>query len=221
VEKKLIYDNPLSGPDSVSGFCMEGKAQVTFPNGKMRMANLLDPGIGQAANFVFWCGRAFPASIEAEWDFCPISEPGLAMLFFSAAGQNGEDLYSPTLAPRFGEYKSYHSGDINAYHVSYFRRKAPIERAFHTCNLRKSSGFHMVAQGADPLPDAHDSLPPYHIRLVKDKNHIRFFINQLPLFEYIDDGITYGKVLEGGKIGFRQMAPLVAEYANFKVYELI
>jgi len=31
---------------------------------------------------------------------------------------------------------------------------------------------------------------------------------------------TYGPLLEDGKIGFRQMAPLVAEYANLKVYEL-
>ncbi|MBV2240591.1 YesU family protein [Bacillus inaquosorum] len=41
-------------------------------------------------------------------------------------------------------------GDINALHLSYFRRKYAEERAFRTCNLRKSRGFHLAAMGADP-----------------------------------------------------------------------
>ena len=34
------------------------------------------------------------------------------------------------------------------------------------------------------------------------------------MFKWVDDGQTYGKLSGGGKIGFRQMAPLVAEYAK-------
>ncbi len=37
-------------------------------------------------------------------------------------------LFDPSLAPRAGEYNQYHHGDINAYHLSYFRRKQPDER---------------------------------------------------------------------------------------------
>jgi len=37
------------------------------------------------------------------------------------------------------------------------------------------------------------------------------------VFDWRDDGKTYGELLTGGKIGFRQMAPLIAEYANLKV----
>lgn len=43
----------------------------------------------------------------------------------------------------------YHHGDLDAYNVSYYRRRANSERAFHLCNLRKSHRFRLVAQGAD------------------------------------------------------------------------
>ena len=76
------------------------------------------------------------------------------MMFFAAQGRNGENLFDPQLQKRTGEYIQYHHGDINAFHVSYFRRKEPDERAFHTCNLRKSYGFYLVCQGADPAADS-------------------------------------------------------------------
>jgi hypothetical protein len=56
--------------------------------------------------------------------------------------------------------------------------------------------------------------------LEKDSNIIRFYINGLLILTYEDDGEAYGPVLGSGCIGFRQMAPLVAEYSNFRVYEL-
>ena len=40
------------------------------------------------------------------------------------------------------------------------------------------------------------------------------------MFSWQDDGEEYGAVLGGGKIGFRQMAPLIGEYSDLKVYEL-
>ena len=142
------------------------------------------------------------------------------MLFFAASGRHGEELFAPWLPVRSGEYQQYHSGAINALHVSYFRRKYPEERAFHTCNLRKSFGAHLVCQGADPIPDVVDAQSPYRLELTKRGREIAFAINGLPIFRWMDDGQSYGPLLGGGKIGFRQMAPLVGEYANFKVYVL-
>ena len=99
----------------------------------------------------------------------------------------------------------YHHGDFNAFHVSYFRRKAEEERAFHVCNLRKSYGFHLVAQGADPLPSVEDVRPPYHIEVIKYDEFVCFKIQGLTLFEYQDDGLL-GPVLKGGYIGFRPVS---------------
>ena len=215
-----IYYNKLSCEQDVEGFVMEGQAKVYFENGKMRMRNALDESLGQKSNFVYWCPVDFPENIAITWEFTPIQEPGLAIMFFSAKGVNGEDLFDKSLAPRDGQYNLYHSGDINAYHVSYFRHMWEDERSVHTCNLRKSKGFHLVVQGADPIPNADDAKGPYKIKVVKNNGNIIFYINDLEIFNWIDDGVTYGNVLGGGKIGFRQMAPLIGEYSNLEVFKI-
>ncbi|MEM7034223.1 MAG: YesU family protein [Chloroflexota bacterium] len=214
----LVYENDLSREADVKGFRLEGEANIDFPNGRLHMENSRDASEGQKSNFVFWCPEDFPADVSIAWDFWPLREPGLCILFFSAMGQRGVDIFDAGLKSRTGEYDQYHHGDINAFHVSYFRRRWPQERAFHTCNLRKSYGFHMVTQGADPLPPVADATPPYHIQVIKCGPHIAFYINDLPIFSWQDDGETYGPLLQGGKIGFRQMAPLIGEYANLKIH---
>ena len=216
----LLYENPLASPKDIEGFHLEGSAAISFPQGRMRMENLRDPAEGQSANFVNWCPVDLGPSVAISWDFWPIREPGLCVFFFAATGRGGESVLDEHLAPRTGEYAQYHHGDIDAFHISYFRHWAPEERAFHTCNLRKSYGFHLVAQGADPLPSVPEAQPPYRIQLIKCGAEIAFSINGLPLLHWVDDGMTYGRMLSGGKIGFRQMAPLIAEYANLQAHSV-
>lgn len=221
---EMIYHNPLSDLKDTRGWQMEGRGAVTFPLGRMRMEGTRDPEDGQAANIVHWCDQLFPDDIGITWDFYPIQEPGLAILFFSAKGKDGQSVLAPDLKKRSGPYDQYHSSDINALHVSYFRQKQPQERAFSTCNLRKSRGFHLVAQGADPIPSKPNAIPPYHMTLLKTGPRVAFAISHagdhVVSFDWVDDRSTYGPVLTDGMIGFRQMAPLIAEYANLKVYRL-
>ena len=219
-KRKLLYENPLRCEADVRDFIMEGSALVTFPNGRMRMENALSAMEGQRANYVFWCPEEFPADIRIEWDFRPVREPGLCMLFFAAKGRRGEDLFDPGLMKRTGEYPQYHHGDINAFHVSWFRRKEPDERRFHTCNLRKSYGFYLTAQGGDPIPDVEDAMGPYLIAVEKKGAEITFFINGLEIFRFVDDGKTWGPPLGGGKIGFRQLAPMIGEYSDLRVFAI-
>lgn len=218
--EKLIYSNPLSCEEDIKGFILEGSAKLSFPNGKLCMENAISAEAGQKANFVLWCDRDLPDDVRISWKFRPIKEPGLAILFFSATGINGEDIFDEKLQKRTGEYPLYHHGDINAFHVSYFRRKESDERAFHTCNLRKSYGFHLVTQGADPIPDADECTEDYTLEVVKKGLYVSFSVNGLRVFEFFDDGETYGKLLHGGKIGFRQLAPMIAEYSDLKVYDI-
>jgi len=215
-----VYHNPLACESDLEDFILEGQAIFTFPKGRMRMENALSSTQGQKANYVLWCKKDFPADVCIEWDFLPIREPGLSIMFFAAKGRNGEDLFDPSLQKRTGEYPLYHHGDINAFHVSYFRRKEPDERAFHTCNLRKSYGFWLVAQGGDPIPDAAECTVPYRMAVVKKENSVTFYCNDLALFHYEDDGVSCGPLLTDGKIGFRQLAPMIGEYANLNVYAL-
>jgi hypothetical protein len=219
-EWKLLYSNPLRSFDDIKHFRMEGCGSVTFPMGRMRLESTREPEDGQQANFVLWCSDNFPADIAVTWEFRPIREPGLAILFFAAAGMNGVDLFDPSLARRTGEYEQYHHGDIDAFHLSYYRRRWPDERRFHTCNLRKSYGFHLAAQGADPLPSVADVTCSYRMLLMKRGPRIDFSINELSILSWEDDGITLGPPLGAGKIGFRQMSPFIAEYAHLNVYGL-
>jgi hypothetical protein len=220
VSTELLHDNALASMSHVEGFRMEGEGAVSFPLGRMRIESTLDHELGQQANIVFWNPDDFPPDIAVSWDFWPIREPGLCIMFFAARGRAGEDLFDPSLAERSGPYDQYHHGDIDAYHVSYFRRRWETERAFHTCNLRKSYGFHLVAQGADPLPPVQDARPPYRLRLIAYRGQIEFDINNVTTLRWMDDGRTGGPPLGHGKIGFRQMAPMIAEYANLQVHRV-
>ncbi|MBT2755549.1 DUF1961 family protein [Mesobacillus foraminis] len=217
-----LYSNSFSFTADIADWKLEGKARTSFEENRLILENELSPSLhGDNAHWVLWCPVEFPDKVMIEWEFYPIREPGLCMIFFSAKGRNGEDLFSSSLSERNGRYPQYHSGDINALHLSYFRHKHADERAFRTCNLRKSHGFHLAAMGADPLPPAEDAISPYHMRLVKYEGIVQFSINDLPVLEWVDDGKSYGEILSGGKIGFRQMAPMKAAYSNFRVHEAV
>ncbi|WP_260406452.1 YesU family protein [Microbacterium sp. G2-8] len=212
----LVYRNPLLSAADVADWIAEGPVQAADAEGAVELRSAGGPD----DHFTFWCPEEFGDRIRVSWDFSPTSEPGLAMLFFGASSVAGGGIFEDGLAPRDGAYPQYHSGDIRTLHVSYFRRRWEDERAFHTCNLRKSPGFHLVAQGADPLPPVVDARGTfYRIDLVKDGADVRFAIDGLPLFAWTDDETT-GPRATSGRIGFRQMAPLVARYRNLEVHAL-
>ncbi len=215
---ETIYTNTLAGEKSVEDWVREGEVLTKTWQNKLLLENKLDPEeYGDHAHWVLWCPVEIPDKVVIKWEFYPIKEPGLCMLFFAARGRNGEDLFDKSLPERTGYYPQYHSGAINALHLSYFRHKHPDERAFRTCNLRKSNGFHLVTQAADPLPPVDDAVSPYLMQLVKYEQYVQFSINNMVILEWKDDGRSFGPILHGGRIGFRQMAPMVAAYANLSV----
>jgi len=218
---ELIYENSLTSADDLQDFRLEGDAAITFPRGCMRMENTRerDSETGIHANFILWCTRDLPDYVSVSWDFRPMTDRGLAMAWIAVKGCHGEDMFDPSLAPRDGDYSQYNRGDLNALHISYYRRN-PTEIDFRTVNLRKSYGFHLACQGGDPLPDARYATQPYRVEVVKAGPHLRFSMNDVPLFHWVDDGQAFGPVLTGGKIGFRQMAGLVAEYGNLQVHRV-
>ncbi|MFJ5954413.1 DUF1961 family protein [Paenarthrobacter sp. NPDC092416] len=225
----MIYSNALRGPADIADWVAEGPVQSgTYDDGgpgvgadgtsALVLSGSLDAEEhGDRAHWTLWCREELPDHVRISWEFLPLAEPGLAMVFFSAAGHRGENLFSSDLAPRTGFYPQYHSGDIDALHISYFRHKYASERAFRTCNLRKSAGFELVTQGADPLPPADDANGFYRMEVIKDGPRVGFSINGLPLFEWDDPGPQH---LGGGYFGIRQMAPLKAAYRNLVVETL-
>lgn len=211
----LRYRNALRTMADLHGWVSEGPLRAEeSPDG------LLLSGSGDEGHWVLWGPEEFGDRIRVAWEFSPRAEPGLAMLFFGATALDGSDVRGPHAAPRTGAYAQYHSGDIRTLHASYFRRRWEDERAFHTANLRKSPGFHLVAQGADPIPPVADARGAfYRVEVVHDGPDVSFSVDGLPLWRWTDDGTT-GPRVRGGRIGFRQMAPLVACYRDLEVHDL-
>ncbi|KAF2413633.1 hypothetical protein B1729_08725 [Microbacterium sp. B35-04] len=212
----LLYRNPLAAASHLQGWVAEGPVAVRADDGGVSLSS----SGGFDDHWTLWCPEVFGDRIRITWEFSPREEPGLAMLFFGATAVDGGSIFDEGVAARSGAYPQYHSSDVRTLHVSYFRRRWEDERAFHTCNLRKSPGFHLVCQGADPLPpvvDARDAF--YRIEVVKDAESVAFSIDGLPLFSWTDDESTGPRIREG-RIGFRQMSPLVARYRNLEVHSL-
>lgn len=213
-----IYYNPLANNKNAGAFIIESQAkdqpEVTFQNGKMQLQS--------DSHFLMWIPETFPDSIAVSWDFLPKNDNGLAMFWFCAQGRNGEDLFDKSLKKRTGDYPQYHSGDINAYHVAYFRRNPWDNPAINTVNLRKSFGNILVTQGPNPIPNIDSEKvkkklnKPYRIMVIKCGKYIRMKINDLLIFDWVDE-----KPYATGKIGFRQMANLMAEYSNLRVQKVI
>lgn len=187
--------------------------------GRLRLESKRPPTDGQGANFVLWLPGSVGEDFFLEWSFWPLREPGLAMVFFAAQGRGGGDIFDPAMASRNGEYDQYRFGDIDAFHLSYFRRSNEEERRLHTVNLRRSHGFHLLAQAGDPIPSVWDSRPPYRLRLALQASRVSFSVDGLRVLTWDGEGSEEHRIHGGGRVGFRQMAPLIAEYADLVVAE--
>lgn len=208
----LLYSNSLKDTEDSIGWIMEGPGTVEFADGWMQMYSVNEKG-----HHVFWCPKDLPENFIAEWEVKNLHpEAGLCIVFFAAKGLNGEDLFDPALPKRDGGFNNYIKGAINNYHISYYAngKDAPGRE---TANLRKNRGFHKV-QAQEPGIHVH-STAMHKIRLVKFKGLIQMFVDDRKIIDWQDDGLKYGKVLNGGKIGFRQMKWTHFAYRNFNVWE--
>lgn len=173
-------------------------------------------------HFLLWHPDDFPDRIAVSWDFQPRIDTGLAMFWIAATGEDGKDLFDPSLAPREGHYHEYRRGDINALHVACFRRN-PSEIGFQICSLRNTTVHDdgpIMQRRADPLPSARDATKPYRMQAIKYGPYFRLTIDDMVVIDWKVDGAP-NSVLAGGKIGFRQMAGLIADYGKLTVQEVV
>lgn len=213
----VCYRNPLAGPEDLKDLRAEGDVAFSSPRGRLRLESRRSASEGQRANFVVWFPLLLPEEFCAEWRFWPLAEPGLAMVFFCAQRRGGGDACGEDAAPRTGEYDQYRYGDIDTYHLSYFRRSNPDERRFRTVNLRRSHGFHLLGQGADPIPEVASTGPSYQLRLARERGRVRFSVDGLTVLDTPDAMEGAPAIAGGGRLGFRQMAPMIAEYSDLVV----
>ena len=211
----VIFESSLAQAEEVEGWVMEGPGQIDFASGWMTLCS--ERPTGGDGNIVFWCPHDFPERFVAEWEVEVLSQQGLCISFFAAAGSQGEDLFAPTLRKRTGVFRQYTQSDIDCYHISYFANAHSAPGRI-TSNMRKNSGFHVVTNGppgiAPGQQGAHD------VRLIKDGARVHMQVDGRVVIDFLDDGNRYGPVLGAGKIGFRQMSPTVARYRRFRVQAL-
>jgi hypothetical protein len=207
-----LYENTYGSQASLDEFVGEGPMIAEIRSGKLYMASRDSNGSG---HFTTWYTTVdHPESFIIEFEFTPLKAKGLAILFTCAKGQNGEDIFDPSLATRNGQYNYYIRGDINNYGISYYRNNA---NQSDSVNLRKNAGFVMVKSVTpNPIP-----LPPacinntYHCVWVKNGPLIRWYVDGARTLEWMDTS-PYGS----GKFGLRQMAATKAEYDNLRLYSV-
>lgn len=211
---KLIYTNSLSTSESVKNWVLEGPAKIEFHNNWL---NIYSPN--EEGHHVFWCPEDFPGNFIAEWEAQNQAiDAGLCIVFFCAKGRNGESIFDFSMPKRTsGIFTDYTKGAMNDYHISYYAngRDNPNRE---TANLRKNKGFNLVQTGEIGIPVQSTAI--HKMKLVKSGGKILLYIDNRKVIDWTDDGIKYGKILEDGKIGFRQMQWTHFAYRNFNVWEI-
>lgn len=212
---RLLYAAALGAAADTRGWRLEGPGIVEYRDGWMLMKS--ERPDGPDGHIVHWCPEEFPARFRAEWEFELLGEQGLCIVFFAARGHGGRDVFDPSLAPRNGIFKQYHSGDLDCYHISYFANTPGSAR--RVANLRKNAGFYLVANGPVGVAAAKPG-EVHRAVLVKDGARVRLAVDGRTIIDHTDDGQRAGPVWAGGKIGLRQMQWTIGRYRNFRVYAL-
>ncbi|MCK4749975.1 MAG: DUF1961 family protein, partial [Bacteroidales bacterium] len=211
---KKLYENTFAAQQDVSDWIMEGPGKIEFRENWMYLYSPNEEG-----HHVFWCPEDFPASFIAEWELQNIeTDAGLCIIFFSAKGMNGEDIFDPAFPERDGTFRQYtRSKHFNNYHISYYAngKDKPAREISH---LRKNSGFNKVQIGEPGIPVESKAI--HKMKLIKDGAQIILFVDDRRILDWTDDGSEYGPVQGGGKIGLRQMQWTHFRYRNFRVWEL-
>ena len=205
-----VYQTTFDDPAELKNWKLEGGKRMSIENGKLVLESA-----SKNDHLVCWLKTEAPADFLLEFTVRPAHrDNGLNIAFFSARGINGESVFDPKLKPRTGIYSQYNRGDLNAYHVSYWKGSD------NTPNLRKSAGFHLVAQGKNLVKSAPgDSFQT--IRVYKRGGKIRLMVDDVVALAWDDDGKSYGPELGAGWIALRQMGHTErCEYDHLKIFPL-
>jgi hypothetical protein len=163
---------------------------------------------------VIWNRHIFPADFLLEIDMSPCgSTNGLTIVFFCAAGRNGEDIFDMSLPPRRAEYEAYHSGALANYTDSYWSRNNEAESLSN--RLRKNPGFKQVAESPSLTTGPTDVT--HRLRILKSGAHIEVEVNGSVVNKWDDPERPHG----AGRIGLRSMEGVtMVAYDNFKVWQV-
>lgn len=206
-----VYETSFEQAAVLKDWVLEGGKSMN-----VREGNLVLESSHKDDHLVAWLNKEMPADFMLEFSMRPKNRTnGLNIVFFNTRGVNGESIFAPSLRPRNGIFRQYHSSDLNSYHFSYWSG----ERA--AAHLRKNKGFHLVTKGEDLIASAPAG-SFQTIRIYKRGGRIRLMVDDSVSIAFDDDGKTYGPVhTHPGWIGLRQMGHTeLCEYGSLKIYPL-
>lgn len=168
-------------------------------------------GIFRGGHLVYWNKFKTPENYIIECEFQSLSENALHMLMFSCTGNEGQDVFDKDLKERWGVAAQYTKSDLYNYRISYF---APGRG---TSNMRKCPGRRLTIKGEDF--SLINKMEPHHLKIVKYKDTIKWFIDGQLSFEFKDE--MEDGYLKGGQTAIRLMVPAKGLYDNYRIYEII
>ena len=168
-------------------------------------------GVFRGGHIVYWNKFKTPGNYVIECDFQSLSESALHMIMFSCTGDKGQDVFDKSLKRRFGMAAQYTKGDLYNYRISFF---APGRG---TSNMRKCPGRRLTIKGDDLT--LKNKMGKHHLKIVKYKDTIDWYINGELCFQYVDD--MEDGYLKGGQTAIRLMVPAKGLYDNYKIYEIL
>jgi uncharacterized protein DUF1961 len=206
---EVIYENKFDRPLKKDEWVAEGPMKMAVENEKLVVRN--------SDHVTFWLKKKLPRDFVAAWDFQPSQLEGLAIVFVSANGLNGKDLFDPTLKKRSGSFNQYVRGDIRSYHFSYYAGTRG------SANGRKNPGLVMVAICKD-LVSADikaGKKGPWRVAVVRRGNRIDLTVNNQRFLTFVDNPAIWGPAHGGGYLGLRQMKrSQMISYDNLVVRKL-
>lgn len=213
VKGDLLYENALSEAGLLKDWVMEGPGKLDYQDGWMHMYSE-----NEQWHHVLWCPETFPSRFIAEWEVQNKHlSAGLLIVFFSANGVNGEDIFDASLPRRDGTFRYYTKDKLNSYHISYYANN-PKNPERELAHLRKNNMFALLQTGPEGIEKTSEDI--HHLKLIKDHGRIIFYVDERKIIDYTDDGKTNGPLYDKGKIGFRQMQWSHFRYRNFKVWSI-
>ncbi|MBC2601711.1 DUF1961 family protein [Puniceicoccus vermicola] len=211
----MVYENAMTRPEDSKDWIMEGPGKVEYTAEGMVMESTRPER--SDGHIVYWLDRRLPENFVAEWEVEILSEYGLNIVFFSATGPDGVSVFDQDVTPRDGDFKQYHGGDIDCYHISYYA-DSEANPGRSTANLRKNSGFYLVSNGPEGIPP--ESTKTHRVVLSKVGGRIQLAVDGQLSIDWQDDGASYGEVLGAGWFGLRQMRWTKAIYRNLRIYAI-
>lgn len=209
---EVLYATDFSEPPE--DWAVEGPLRLTHDGGRLVIDSMKpDAERPEHGHGTIWLPVRTPGTFVIDWTFEPLSDDGLAIVFFDARPRDRtiDDVLDPSLPRRDGGFNGYVAGALDSMHVSYYA-DPPHEPARGTINLRENKGLILRAVAPAFLKGGDG---PVRMRLVRDAEALWLLADGEAVMH-----APLGGPVHGGQVALRQMQWTRAAYDDLTISEL-